>query len=348
MTNEFQHKTVGDELSQAEWEAIGAHVFDSQSTGDILYASSATQLSRLGIGSTNNLLTIASGIPAWTATPTITSLTVGAITASGAVTSSNTTAGFVVSGAATDGISITGACTDGIHISGNCTYPIHMTGTIDSGVGIYASHSQANACYSGIWYEIASTDTDGDFSVMRGIGTSNSVSGGNQIRVIRGQAKCGASKHADLLEGGSFEVDYSAGSCDVLRVCALAAHISQGADLNNCGNLYVAHLRAQTRGDESISTDDCIMNLENEAVGGNGRQMDSFIKFTPTSMGGGTKAAAYLLDGGTGMSLLASAVLRVPDDATTAYADGGSTADGWIKVVIGSQATYIPTYNTAH
>lgn len=82
MTNEFVHKSVGDEIKQDEYEAIGAHVFNNQSTGDILYASSATQLSRLAIGSTNNLLTISGGIPAWTATPSITSLTVTDITAS--------------------------------------------------------------------------------------------------------------------------------------------------------------------------------------------------------------------------------------------------------------------------
>ena len=71
MTNEFKHGSVGTELTQTEWEAIGTHVFDSQSTGDILYASSGTQLSRLAIGSTNNLLTISGGIPAWTASPTL-------------------------------------------------------------------------------------------------------------------------------------------------------------------------------------------------------------------------------------------------------------------------------------
>ena len=82
MTNELKHGSVGTELTQAEWEAIGAHVFDSQATGDIAYASSATQLSKLAIGSTNNLLTISGGVPAWTATPTVTSLTVTDITAS--------------------------------------------------------------------------------------------------------------------------------------------------------------------------------------------------------------------------------------------------------------------------
>jgi len=79
MTNEFKHKTAGVELKQDEWEGIGYHIFNNQSTGDTLYASSGTQLSRLGIESTNNLLTISGGIPAWTATPTVTSLTTDAI-----------------------------------------------------------------------------------------------------------------------------------------------------------------------------------------------------------------------------------------------------------------------------
>lgn len=79
MTNELRHGSVGTELTQAEWEAIGAHVFNNQSTGDIAYASSATQLSRLAIASTNNLLTISGGVPAWTGTPTVTSLTTSAL-----------------------------------------------------------------------------------------------------------------------------------------------------------------------------------------------------------------------------------------------------------------------------
>ena len=65
MTNELVHKSTGTELTQAEWEAIGAHIFNNQSTGDILYASSGTQLSRLAIGSTGNVLSIVSGVPAW-------------------------------------------------------------------------------------------------------------------------------------------------------------------------------------------------------------------------------------------------------------------------------------------
>ena len=69
MANEFKHKTVGSELTQTEYEAVGGHVLDSQATGDIIYASSATQLTRLPRGSANDVLTMGgSNIPAWDST----------------------------------------------------------------------------------------------------------------------------------------------------------------------------------------------------------------------------------------------------------------------------------------
>lgn len=70
MANEFRHGTVGTELAQAEYELITGHSFDAQATGDVLYALSATQLSRLAIGSTNAFLRVIGGIPAWETSPT--------------------------------------------------------------------------------------------------------------------------------------------------------------------------------------------------------------------------------------------------------------------------------------
>jgi hypothetical protein len=73
MANELRHKDPGAELTQAEYitsDGTG-HVFESQATGDILYASSSTVLSRLAKGSDGNVLELASGLPAWTASPTI-------------------------------------------------------------------------------------------------------------------------------------------------------------------------------------------------------------------------------------------------------------------------------------
>ena len=73
MANELTHKDPGAELTQAEYVTSDGtgHVFESQATGDILYASSSTVLSRLAKGSDGNVLELASGLPAWTASPTI-------------------------------------------------------------------------------------------------------------------------------------------------------------------------------------------------------------------------------------------------------------------------------------
>lgn len=78
MANEFIHKDVGSSLSEAEYDGVGAHIFNSQATGDIMYATSATQLSRLGI--TNDRILISSGsAPTW-------SNTIPAVTLGGALT----------------------------------------------------------------------------------------------------------------------------------------------------------------------------------------------------------------------------------------------------------------------
>jgi hypothetical protein len=65
MANEFKHVSVGTDLSQAEWESTAGHVLNSQATGDTIYASSSSQLTRLGIGSTGQVLTVSGGLPAW-------------------------------------------------------------------------------------------------------------------------------------------------------------------------------------------------------------------------------------------------------------------------------------------
>ena len=73
MADELTHKDPGAELTQAEYitsDGTG-HVFESQATGDILYASSTTVLSRLAKATDGNVLELASGLPAWTASPTI-------------------------------------------------------------------------------------------------------------------------------------------------------------------------------------------------------------------------------------------------------------------------------------
>ena len=65
MANELKHASQGTELTQGEFEGVGLHVFNSQATGDIVYASSSTQLTRLGKGADNTVLQMSGTIPEW-------------------------------------------------------------------------------------------------------------------------------------------------------------------------------------------------------------------------------------------------------------------------------------------
>jgi hypothetical protein len=72
MANGFEHKSVGAAITQTEYEQTDTgHQFDSQATGDILYASSSTVLRRLAIGSTSNTMQVVGGIPAWASSITL-------------------------------------------------------------------------------------------------------------------------------------------------------------------------------------------------------------------------------------------------------------------------------------
>lgn len=73
-SNEFKHKDVGTQLTKDEWEAVGTHIFNSQATGDTMYASSTTQLSRRGIGSSNQIYTVSGGVPTWSSSASLTTL----------------------------------------------------------------------------------------------------------------------------------------------------------------------------------------------------------------------------------------------------------------------------------
>ena len=77
MANEFLHKTVGADLTQAEWELSDgtSHQFNAQAAGDMLYASSTTVLRRLAIAT--GVVGVAAGIPAWTMEPALTSIALG-------------------------------------------------------------------------------------------------------------------------------------------------------------------------------------------------------------------------------------------------------------------------------
>jgi len=147
MANELKHGDQGPALSKAEFEGVGLHVFNSQATGDIVYASSSSQLSRLAAGSTNDILRITGGIPDWQATSFITSL--GTIATGvwqgtdvgveyGGTGVSTLTDGGVLLGSGEGAITAMAVLTDGQMIVGNgTTDPVAESGaTLRTSIGV--------------------------------------------------------------------------------------------------------------------------------------------------------------------------------------------------------------------
>jgi hypothetical protein len=69
MANELSHSAAAradaTKCTQAEFDATDLHRFNGQAVGDIPYASSATVISRLAIGSAGDLLFVSGGLPTW-------------------------------------------------------------------------------------------------------------------------------------------------------------------------------------------------------------------------------------------------------------------------------------------
>ena len=132
MANELTHKDPGTELTQAEYitsDGTG-HVFESQATGDILYASSATVLSRLAkdANSTRVLTNTGTGnIPAW-AQVTLTTGVTGTLP---------------VANGGTGATALTNLITLGTHTTGN--YAATVANATNGGTTIANSGSETAA-----------------------------------------------------------------------------------------------------------------------------------------------------------------------------------------------------------
>ena len=65
MAGELRHKDIGSVVEEVEFVGVTLHQLDSQATGDLIVATSATQLSRFPIGSEGQVLIMVAGVPAW-------------------------------------------------------------------------------------------------------------------------------------------------------------------------------------------------------------------------------------------------------------------------------------------
>ena len=177
MANELKHGSVGTELTQAEWEAVGAHVFANQAAGDILYAISTSQLSRLGKQADNTVLHLASGIPAWSATLAGLTLTTPTISSTGfananhahaASNSGGTVAASALSGTSlASGVVTTSATTVGVLNSGSINTGFgnidNGSSTLDTGAATVASLDVSN----GSLLNVGNANSDWDSTSLR-------------------------------------------------------------------------------------------------------------------------------------------------------------------------------------
>ena len=152
MANELKHKDPGSELTQAEYISSDGtgHVFDSQATGDILYASSSTVLSRLAKATDGNVLELASGLPAWTASPTIGSTNWGnanhahaASNSGGTIAITSTTGTLAIGNGGTGATTLNNLLTLGTHTTGN--YAATVANATNGGTTVSNSGSESAA-----------------------------------------------------------------------------------------------------------------------------------------------------------------------------------------------------------
>jgi len=191
------------------------------------------------------------------------------------------------------------------------------------------------------------TATSGTFTGIRLRSGVNPSSGANSVDNLLSQVSVESGKNATTVNVCFFElIPKGTNTITTGRVLLLNADSAASQTMTT---QIIAHLRVHTRGDETITNDE-MLRIENEAVGGNGRKLDSYIRVMETNLSGGITGADYLIDGGTGTSLLGTAVLRLPDDGTVANdTDTGSATDlqfsdftGFLTVVVGSATRYIP------
>ena len=212
MANELTHKDPGTELTQAEFIASDGtgHVFDSQATGAILYASSATVLSRLAKATDGNILELASNLPAWTASPTIGSTNWGnanpapaASNSGGTIAITSTTGTLAVGNGGTGATTLNNLITLGTHTTGN--YAATVANATNGGTTIANSGSESAAITVALNFNdltaaavnvaadsIPFLDADGNATRIESIADLATAMAGTNLTASSGQLVAGA------------------------------------------------------------------------------------------------------------------------------------------------------------
>ena len=264
---------------------------------------------------------------------TLSGTTATALTLSGV----NATSGILFSGTIDRcldfGTLTVGTTTDGVLMRAG-------TGIGASGLAFGTASMRAFALY------LRYTATSGTFKGMRLRCIADPSSGAASMDNFHCQTSVIASKNATTLNGGFFEIIPKGTNVIDFARCILT-NVDSAAAVTFTTGLVNMHIRTHTRGDETMSGVDEMLRIENEAVGGNGRQMDSWISIKTTTLSGGIKGAAYLIDAGTATDVCGTALFRFGDDGVVASdaSEISATSAGWLKIVVGTSTRYINLYS---
>lgn len=239
---------------------------------------------------------------------------------------------YNASNVATNRATVQGGYDTAVVTWANCTHE----GFLASDTLTVTMDSETTAI-NAIWVSLKSTVTNGDLTGFRSRVYANAASAGANVRGGYLEAKMAAvSKFAAMLEGALFHADYSAGSATISGdVRGFTAHISQGSGLN-AANLYGGLISIQTRGDETITSDDVGLMIRNEAVGGDGRTMDAGLKICDLNMGGAAKGFTIGIDLNAAHILTADIKFH---HGTTLLDDGTNLTLAGANLVLGAGLT---------
>jgi len=198
------------------------------------------------------------------------------------------TTGIKFTGTATTGIDFQdetttaidiGACTTGISITGAVTDVINCSTTAWTNTFLKSHGLTFTTAINCMWFSFTDSVTSGDVTGIRMIIISSAASAGPDVRPFYGQATTAVGGYAASLTGGKFEASVANGTAVISGdIYGLEAKFSKGTTYS-CANLAGIKVLIQTVGTgETITTVDTGLWIMNEAVGGNGRLMDSGIR----------------------------------------------------------------------
>jgi len=191
MANELKHGSVGTELTQAEWEGIGTHVVANQAVGDIIYASTTSQLRRLAKGTDTHVLILASGIPAWSATTGVTTV--------GALNGGSITSGFGTIDTGSSAITTTGLISGG---------SLDIDDVVVNGATIgHTDDTDLITVADGVLTVSGAVDIQGGYSNGGGApydGVVDAGGGGNWTTAQAGDDALDAGDYTMLIKGGAY------------------------------------------------------------------------------------------------------------------------------------------------